>query len=85
MEANKFEKKVADIVCRISGQPAININMNGDLKDELSLDSVQIVELFAALEQEFKVELPLKLMTVRTCKEFLRLLEESVNNPANVN
>lgn len=72
------EIKVAEIVSRISGRNIGKINPNGDLKNELALDSIQIVELFASLENEFKVELPLKLMTVRSSKEFLRILEETL-------
>ncbi len=73
-----LELKVAEIVSRISGRKVQNINPEGELKNELALDSIQIVELFASLENEFGVELPLKLMTVRTSKEFLRILEETL-------
>jgi acyl carrier protein len=73
-----LEKKLAEIVSRITGRNVEHINLDGELKDELTLDSIQIVELFAQLEKEFEVELPLKLMTVRTSKEFIRILEESL-------
>lgn len=78
MKDLNVEKKVVEIVGRITGRNVGTIHPDGDLKTELSLDSIQIVELFASLEQEFQVELPLKLMTVRTSKEFLRILEESL-------
>jgi acyl carrier protein len=73
-----LEIKVAEIISRITGRDVETINANGELKNELALDSIQIVELFAQLEKEFEVELPLKLMTVRTSKEFMRILEETV-------
>jgi acyl carrier protein len=82
MKDLNIEETVAVIVSRITGRNVEKINPNGDLKNELALDSVQIVELFASLEQEFQVELPLKLMTVRTSKEFLRILEESLKSAA---
>lgn len=82
MKETNIEKKVAEIVSRITGRNVVSINPNGDLKNELALDSVQIVELFASLEQEFQVELPLKLMTVRTSRDFLRILEESLHQSA---
>lgn len=78
MKELNVEKKVAEIVSRITGRKVGTIHPDGDLKTELALDSIQIVELFASLEKEFEVELPLKLMTVRTSKEFLRILEESM-------
>lgn len=77
-----LERKVAEIVSRITGREVESINPNGELKNELALDSIQIVELFAQLEKEFEVELPLKLMTVRTSKEFLRILEEALGQHA---
>ena len=72
------KEKVIAIVNRISGGRTKNIDLNGDLKNQLSLDSIQIVELFARLEKEFGIELPLKMMTVKTGKEFLELLEQSL-------
>lgn len=73
-----IEKKLSEIVSRITGKNVENINLNSELKNELALDSIQIVELFAQLEREFNVELPLKLMTVRTSKEFINILEQSL-------
>jgi acyl carrier protein len=74
----QIEKKVIEIVSRISGRKVLNINPDSELKSELSLDSIQVVELFASLEKEFAIELPLRIMTVRTSKEFLSILEESL-------
>lgn len=75
-----IEKKVTEIVSKITGKKVESINPHGNLKNELALDSIQIVELFAQLEKEFEVELPLKLMTVRTGKEFISIIEESVKD-----
>jgi acyl carrier protein len=79
MKNLKTEKKVLEIVNKISGGRVKNINPDGDLKTELSLDSIQIVELFASLEKEFAIELPLQMMTVKTSKEFLQMLEEQLD------
>jgi acyl carrier protein len=76
----KTEEKVLEIVGRISGRRVTNINLEGTIKDELSLDSIQIVELFASLEKEFEIELPLQMMTLKTCREFLELMETEINN-----
>ena len=73
-----IEKKVIGIVNRISGRSVSNINPDSELKTELSLDSIQLVELFASLEKEFAIELPLKIMTVKTSREFLSILEETL-------
>jgi acyl carrier protein len=71
-------KKVINSVNKISGNGGFDINPDGDLKKELPLDSFQIVELFAMLEKEFDVELPLQMMNAKTGKEFMVMLEESI-------
>ncbi|HEY4788509.1 MAG TPA: acyl carrier protein [Bacteroidales bacterium] len=76
----KTQDKVMEIVTRISGRKIESIDLNGSLKDELSLDSIQIVELFASLEKEYEIELPLKMMTVKTGREFLEILETELSN-----
>lgn len=72
----KLKEKVLQIVARISGRKIKNIDPNADLKTYLTLDSIQIVELFAALEMEFNIELPLEMLNVRSGKEFLEHLEK---------
>jgi acyl carrier protein len=73
------QEKVLGVLRRVTGRDIIQINLNTDLKSQLSLDSIQIVELFAALENELSVELPLRLMTVKTGKAFLDLLDTELN------
>ena len=70
--------KVLKILSKITGNDIQHIDLDSDLKSQLSLDSIQIVELFAALEKELNVELPLKLMTVKTGRAFLEVLEEQL-------
>jgi acyl carrier protein len=78
MKKSVTEQMVLEIVSKISGKEIKNIDLNGDIKDELTLDSIQIVELFISLEKKLEVELPLQMMTVKTCNEFLELLENQV-------
>ena len=75
---NPTKEKVLNILGRITGNKIQHIDLESDLKTQLSLDSIQIVELFAALEKELNIELPLKLMTVKTGKAFLEVLEEQL-------
>ena len=76
---NITKEKVLCVVRRVTGRNIEQINLDTDLKSQLSLDSIQIVELFAALENELSVELPLRLMTVKTGKAFLELLDTELN------
>jgi len=75
---NPTKDKVFKILSRITGNNIHFIDLESDLKTQLSLDSIQIVELFASLEKELNIELPLKLMTVKTGKAFLEVLEEQL-------
>jgi acyl carrier protein len=72
------KEKVLKVLRRVTGRNILDINLDGDLKSQLALDSIQIVELFAVLENELGVELPLRLMAVKTGKEFLTLLESEL-------
>lgn len=70
--------RVMQVLNRVTGKNIENINLEGDLRSQLSLDSIMIVELFAALEKELGVELPLQLMAVKTGKAFLEMLENEL-------
>ncbi|MBN2481042.1 MAG: acyl carrier protein [Bacteroidales bacterium] len=75
---NDTQEKVLKVLKRVTGNNIKQIDLESDLKSQLSLDSIQIVELFAALEKELNTELPLQLMTVKTGKAFLEMLEEQL-------
>jgi len=76
---NDAKERVLKVLRKVTGKTINDINLENDLKSQLSLDSIQIVELFAALEKELGIELPLRLMTVKTGKAFLELLEEELS------
>jgi acyl carrier protein len=75
---NDVKERVMKVLRKVTGKTVNDINLEGDLKSQLALDSIQIVELFAALEKELGIELPLRLMTVKTGRAFLELLEEEL-------
>lgn len=75
---NVTREKVLKVLNRVTGNTIDHIDLESDLKSQLSLDSIQIVELFAALEKELDIELPLQLMTAKTGKAFLEVLEEQL-------
>ncbi len=76
---SEYKERVLAVLRRVTGKNVTELNLETDLRSQLSLDSIQVVELFAALEKEFEVELPLSLMTVKTGKAFLQMLEEELN------
>jgi len=72
--------RVFKILTKVTGRTYHDIDLDGDLGSQLTLDSIQIVELFASLEEEFKIELPLSMMTVRSGNAFLSQLDEQLKN-----
>jgi acyl carrier protein len=74
------KERVLKVLNKVTGGRLTNIDPESDLKSQFSLDSIQIVELFAALEKELGIELPLQLMNVRTGKAFLKLLGEQLDH-----
>lgn len=71
--------RVIKVVSKVTGKEIKSLDPDGDLKSQLNLDSIQIVELFAALESELEVELPLTMMTAKTGNAFFKVLEEQLS------
>ena len=69
-----YQERVVKIVEKVTRKKIGNIDFKGNLRDNLHIDSIQVVELFAALETEFSIELPLQLMCVKTAEEFMNIL-----------
>jgi acyl carrier protein len=70
-----ISNKVLQIIKQVTGRSVENIDLEKDIKSQLTLDSIQVVEIFAALEIEFKIELPLEMMNVKNGKELIDKLE----------
>ncbi len=68
--------RVLKVLKKVTGREFNNLDLDGDIGSQITLDSIQIIEFFAELEEEFKIELPLSMMTVRSGNAFLNLLEE---------
>ena len=75
-----IKTRVFRVVKRVTNKE--NIDLRGDLKTQLNLDSIQLVELFAALESELEIELPLEMMMISKADKFMERLEEEINNQA---
>ena len=64
-------ERIKKVVEKVSGKVIPDIELDKELRPQLELDSIQLVELISALEEEFKIELPISVMHVKTGKEFL--------------
>ena len=54
------------------------LDTDRDIREQVSLDSMQFVMLTAAVEAKLGIELPLEVVEVRTLGEFLRIVEQSM-------
>ncbi len=75
----KTKERVFKVFKKVTGREINRLDFDEDLKSQLTLDSIQLVELFAALEKELEIELPLNMMTLKTGKAFMQMLEEQLN------
>ncbi|MBR2744044.1 MAG: acyl carrier protein [Clostridia bacterium] len=76
MEENEIFEKVKKIVEEQLGVSSENINMNSTFVDDLSADSLDIVELVMGIEEEFEIEIPdtdaEKIVTVGDVVEYIK-------------
>lgn len=71
------------VLNKTTGKNYSNIDENIDLKNQINLDSIQIVELFAALEEEIGIELPLEMMNSKNISEFVSIIEKAIESKVN--
>jgi len=71
------------VLNKTTGKNYSIIDENMDLKNQLNLDSIQIVELFAALEEEIGIELPLEIMNSKNISEFVSIIEKAIESKVN--
>ena len=72
-------ERIESVLEAITGTTVGTLDMNGDVRSQLALNSMQFVQLFPALEMEFEVELPLSIMNVRTVGDFVTIIDGAAN------
>lgn len=73
------KNRVIGVLENVTGRSLPFLNYDDDLSSQLELDSVQIVELFAGLENEFGIELPLTMMQANSANNFLEQLDQTLS------
>lgn len=75
MEKSEVQKRVKKVIATVLKTSEENIRDNANFIFDLGADSLQSVELVAAFEEEFQVELPedkaLEVQTVSDAVEFI--------------
>ena len=76
MSSEEIFEKVKKIIVEQLGVQESNISMESSFLDDLGADSLDIVELIMALEEEFEIEIPdadaEKVVTVGDVVEYIK-------------
>ena len=73
-------EKIADIVSKQLGADFDDIDENTNIMDDLGADSLDVVEIIMAIEDEYGIEVPdEKLENVKTVGDVVGYIEELVD------
>ena len=74
---NNIEKEVRELVARVLKQPVEKVTMDANLFTDLNVDSLLGIEIFAALDKKYKIDVPeSKLHEVKTLKDIVKIVED---------
>lgn len=75
-----IENEIKEIVSKVIKVPVGKIDPNADLFKDLGVDSLLGVEIFAALDKKFNIDLPeKKLEKIRTLNDIINIAKEKLN------
>lgn len=81
MTSEEIFKTMQDLIAEQFAVNADDVTMNSSFEDDLSADSVDLVELVMAMEEEFEIdEIPEEdLLTLKTVGDCVRYLTVKLN------
>ena len=81
MTSEEIFKTMQDLIAEQFAVNADDVKMNSSFEDDLSADSVDLVELVMAMEEEFEIdEIPEEdLLTLKTVGDCVRYLTAKLN------
>lgn len=81
MTSEEIFKTMQDLIVEQFAVNADDVTMNSSFEDDLSADSVDLVELVMAMEEEFEIdEIPEEdLLTLKTVGDCVRYLTAKLN------
>ena len=81
MTSEEIFKTMQDLIAEQFAVNADDVTMNSSCEDDLSADSVDLVELVMAMEEEFEIdEIPEEdLLTLKTVGDCVRYLTAKLN------
>jgi acyl carrier protein len=77
---SNIEKRIRDVVSEQLGAVAEDIKLTDDFRDDLGADSLDVVELVMALEEEFDTEISDdEAETIHTVEKAIHYIENNQN------
>jgi acyl carrier protein len=70
------KERVFEIIQKTVHIDPATLDADREIRDQVSLDSMQYVTLTAVVEKELDIELPISVMQARTINDFLRVIDE---------
>lgn len=71
----EIKEKIITIVKDEIGLDLSKIDPDRDIREQILLDSMQFVEIYAAVVEELNIQVPLSVMSAKTFTEILNALE----------
>ncbi len=66
--------RVFAVIQKVVAIDPTTLDPDTDIRDQVSFDSMQFVEVTARVEKEFGIELPIAAMEARTINDFLEVV-----------
>ena len=60
------EEIVKDVLINDIGMDDVEVSLNSRLKEDLGVDSTELVEVIAALEKKFKIKIPEEVIDLKS-------------------
>ncbi len=76
---NTASKKILSVIADILGEPATDLDMDSSLREDLSLNPVQMADLYNELAEKFGlVFAPQETNVVQTIEDLVELIEDKL-------
>ena len=73
-------EKVIEVICRYVDINPAQLNENTNIRSELGLNSLELVNIAVAIEDEFDVEIPdREVMNIETLSDAVAIIEKYMN------
>ncbi|MEK7375707.1 MAG: acyl carrier protein [Candidatus Margulisiibacteriota bacterium] len=74
-----IEKEIKALVSKVVKIPEDKIDLDADLFKDLGVDSLLGVEIFAALDKKYHIDIPeQKLIRIKTLNDIIAIAEEQI-------